>query len=127
MLIFNNQNFRSFRILPSLPCEFVLYCNSSGSVDNRCLPSLPSENVLYYNLMCALTYIVYPSLPSENVLYYNRILSSSFISAPSLPSENVLYYNLKWHYRLLKDFNLSTNEESVILIHLYFRHFCQGP
>ena len=46
---------------------------------------------------------------------------------PSLPCENMLYCNLKWHYRLLQNFNLSTNEVSMIPIHLYFRHYCQGP
>ena len=46
---------------------------------------------------------------------------------PSLPCESTLMYNLnQWHYRLLKNFNLFTNEESMIPIHLYFRHSCQG-
>ena len=49
------------------------------------------------------------------------------IPCPSLPSGLGLYCNLKWRYRLLIDFNLFTNEESMILIHLYFRHYCQGP
>ena len=41
---------------------------------------------------------------------------------PSLPFKNVLNCNLKqWHYRLLQNFNSSTNEVSMILIHLYFR------
>ena len=26
-----------------------------------------------------------------------------------------------------KNFNLATNDKGVILIHLYFRHYCQGP
>jgi len=34
----------------------------------------------------------------------------------------VLYRNIKqWHYRLLRNFNLATNDKDVIPIHLYFR------
>ena len=90
-------------------------------------PSLPSENVLYYNLLLTQIVAFPPSLPSENVLYYNFLLKELPNVLPSLPSENVLYYNLKWHYRLLRDFNLATNDEGMISIHLYFRYFYQGP
>ncbi len=39
------------------------------------------------------------------------------IPCPSLPSGLGLYCNLKWHYILLKNFNLATNDKGVILIH----------
>ena len=69
-----------------------------------------------------------PSLPCENVLYYNRAKAYKMVAAPSLPCENVLYCDFKqWHYRLLNNFNLATNGKGVVLVHLYFRHSCQGP
>ncbi len=105
----------------------MLYYNSWIMFIYDFLPSLPSENVLYYNEYIRMLKELNPSLPSENVLYYNSILFAGVYVAPSLPSENVLYYNLKWHYRLLRDFNLATNDEGMISIHLYFRYFYQGP
>ena len=95
---------------------------SEGKLDTNDLSSL-----LYCNKIFFIKKSIYPSLPSENVLYCNYSLDLPKPAVPSLPSENVLYCNLKWHYRLLKNFNLSTNEESMTLIHLYFRYCYQGP
>lgn len=91
---------------PSLPCEILLYIN---------------HNIQFFNGWC-------PSLPCEYVLYINIRNFLGTRPLPSLPYEILLYINLKqWHYRLLINFNLFTNEESMISIHLHFRHFCQGP
>ena len=68
-----------------------------------------------------------PSLPCEYMLYCNIDRDYFLYHRPSLPCEYMLYCNLKWHYRLLRNFNLVTNDKGVILVHLYFRHFCQGP
>ena len=68
------------------------------------------------------------SLPCEILLYINMIYKKNLKMPPSLPCEILLYISLnQWHYRLLQNFNLFTNEESMIPIHLYFRHYCQGP
>ena len=119
---------------PSQPCESVLYCNLSFVILFTSSPSLPCEYVLYINTVvlvgsnCHIRTSRGPSLPYEIVLYINTILDWMRRDGPSLPSKNVLNSNLKQrHYRLLQNFNLFTNEVSMILIHLYFRHYCQGP
>lgn len=64
--------------------------------------------------------------------YHVKLCCTSTLSimislCPNLHYHVKLYCNFKWHYRLLKNFNHSTNEESMILLHLYFWHYCQGP
>ena len=114
-------------IPPSLPCENMLYCNVQREKEMLQHPSLPCENMLYCNIDAEGLATVTPSLPCENMLYCNQFMLIHKWYLPSLPCENMLYCNLKWHYRLLINFNLSTNEVSMIPIHLYFRHYCLGP
>ena len=72
--------------------------------------------------LCEMQPVCTPSLPSEILLYINRKAEYHLSSYPSLPSEILLYINLnQWHYRLLRNFNLATNDKDVIPIHLYFR------
>ena len=83
--------------------------------------------MLYINKIRQHIINFFPSLPSEFMLYINCSIQKYIVERPSLPSEFMLYINLKWHYRLLQNFNPATNDKGVILVHLYFRHFCQGP
>ena len=76
------------------------------------IPSLPCEVTLMCNMWHWIQPSVHPSLPCESMLMYNII------------SDHLHY---AWHYRLLKNFNRFTNDNGVILVRLYFRHFCQGP
>ena len=113
---------------PSLPSEILLYINKAKAYKLIAEPSLPYEILLYINTDVKELLKNTPSLPYEILLYINRPIRTEFAPPPSLPYEILLYINLnQWHYRLLQNFNHSTNEESVILIHLYFRHYCQGP
>ena len=78
--------------------------------------------------ICTALRISIPSLPCGITLMYNLPSGSEHPVHPSLPCEITLMCNLKqWHYRLLKNFNRFTNDNGVILVRLYFRHYCQGP
>lgn len=72
--------------------------------------------------LCEMQPVCTPSLPSEILLYINVRWALFPVLFPSLPYEFMLYINLnQWHYRLLRNFNLATNDKDVIPIHLYFR------
>ena len=113
--------------LLSLPCESMPMFNILLLYNIHDTPSLPYENVLYCNISHIIKENIQPSLSYENMLYCNIIMYFGYREEPSLPCEYMLHCNLKWHYRLLINFNLFTNEESMILIHLYFRYCYQGP
>ena len=80
-----------------------------------CTPSLPSEILLYINRKAEYHLSSYPSLPSEILLYINVRWALFPVLFPSLPYEFMLYINLnQWHYRLLINFNLVTNDKGMI-------------
>ena len=107
---------------PSQPCENLLYINLFSSYMQALSPSQPCENLLYINFHLLEEDPFEPSQPCENLLYINRLNMKHTPHDPSQPCENLLYINLnQWHYRLLRNFNLATNDKDVIPIHLYFR------
>ena len=144
MFSHTNKTSGAIAYLLSLPCE--MYCTAThlffrinqtylhyhvkacctattmSSKDVLDNPSQPCENLLYINgLRNKILYVV-PSQPCENLLYINSTASYDIGRYPSQPCENLLYINLnQWHYRLLRNFNLATNDKNVIPIHLYFR------
>lgn len=83
-----------------LPCE--MYCTATH------LFFRINQTYLHYHVKACCTAT---TMSSKDVL-----------DNPSQPCENLLYINLnQWHYRLLRNFNLATNDKDVIPIHLYFR------
>jgi len=122
--VFSHTNKTSGAIayLLSLPCE--MYCTATH------LFFRINQTYLHYHVKACCTATTMsskdvldnPSQPCENLLYINLEQQYRLANKPSQPCENLLYINLnQWHYRLLRNFNLATNDKNVIPIHLYFR------
>ena len=117
-----NKTSGAIAYLLSLPCE--MYCTATH------LFFRINQTYLHYHVKACCTATTMsskdvldnPSQPCENLLYINDQSHQYIDLYPSQPCENLLYINLnQWHYRLLRNFNLATNDKDVIPIHLYFR------
>ena len=122
MFSHTNKTSGAIAYLLSLPCE--MYCTATH------LFFRINQTYLHYHVKACCTATTMsskdvldnPSQPCENLLYINLEQQYRLANKPSQPCENLLYINLnQWHYRLLRNFNLATNDKNVIPIHLYFR------
>ena len=122
MFSHTNKTSGAIAYLLSLPCE--MYCTATH------LFFRINQTYLHYHVKACCTATTMsskdvldnPSQPCENLLYINARMRYIRQNFPSQPCENLLYINLnQWHYRLLRNFNLATNDKNVIPIHLYFR------